>query len=392
MSFPDRGLLKNPVRQAHRIPQSRRLTTENRVFHSQIQLPPLCVSACPWREPGRITYNETAKLELSVRRKTVQFQGRTTLFNPADSWTEYEGRLRVFSAHLEAASRHLVKLYRFVERTNALDPKEYQATVLALIRELASLVDGVSILVEKGAVEHGWRLARSALEASFFLAYILKDDTERRALAYQVAHFYRRKELSERLDPTTDEGKAFRDDLKGDILEGVFRFSASQLAEIRNHRKELSDPAYSEVQAAWLAAAKGRGKAKRRGLPNWYSLFDGPPSLRALAKKLGLLSLYLQYEQWSGLIHVGSAFDNIASRKGDDKEVSIKPIRHPEHVSSLTSFVGTLHIVAIRSALDFVLPDEALHNTFFSQLKIAEWASLQKQIREGELEIQSTWR
>ena len=42
-----------------------RLTTENRVFHSQIQLPPTLRFRLPMaQEPGRITYNETAKLEL----------------------------------------------------------------------------------------------------------------------------------------------------------------------------------------------------------------------------------------------------------------------------------------------------------------------------------------
>ena len=64
---PRQGPLKTQFAKLTEFLSRARLTTENRVFHSQIQLPPLCVSACPWREPGRITYNETAKLELSRR-------------------------------------------------------------------------------------------------------------------------------------------------------------------------------------------------------------------------------------------------------------------------------------------------------------------------------------
>ena len=153
--------------------------------------------------------------------------------------------------------------------------------------------------------------------------YILKSDTKRRALAYQVAHTHRKLKLYDQLDPTTEDGKRFReylgpdaDQLFGQVPLQVY---PKMLALIKSLTAMLAKPDFFPIEQEWQAMKKKD--------PAWYSLFGGPQNARELASHVGWALMYdFCYRHWSEEVHAGSAME--AAGLGDGEFV-MRPIRHP---------------------------------------------------------------
>lgn len=311
-----------------------------------------------------------------------------------DSWDDYEAKLKLLATHVETTALNMTKLYRYYEVVHALGRQVYHGTILVLLREIASLLDGVGVLVEKGSVEQCGRLLRSALEAAFYLEYILQEDTERRALAYQVAYFYRQRKNDRRLDPKEDAYKDLIKELEGDQITTSLRVPPEALARIRAIPKEMKDPVYAEVQAEWKRV-KRKIKTEnlrigKRGDPLWHSLFDGPTNIRELTKRIKLLSMYLVYEEWSAEVHVSMCFKNIAMSPNEG-EVRIKPIRHPEKIAEVCSFVGNLHLKVVKTVFDTFPKGHNFTENFAKHIGLQDWGKLQKELLSSEV-IRAPWK
>src|SRR4029453_2895448 len=106
-----------------------------------------------------------------------------------------------------------------------------------------------------------------------------------------------------------DRGKQIRAELKGDRFANLFDVQARGIdvkKEIAEGEKKLASPRYADVRTelgnidAELRRAR---KAKRKATATdayWYSLWGGPPSVRELAHRVGMLSFYeILYRSWS---------------------------------------------------------------------------------------------
>jgi hypothetical protein len=116
-----------------------------------------------------------------------------------------------FSIFLKECLSCLVEAYNTAEQSEAKSPEVYHSTIFLLTRHVIEYVDGVSLMIGQGVSQPCLPLLRSALEATMGVMYILKADTKRRALAYQVAHTHKRLKFYEQVDPTTVEGKRVRE-------------------------------------------------------------------------------------------------------------------------------------------------------------------------------------
>ena len=230
----------------------------------------------------------------------------------------------------------------------------YQLTVYLLARHAIECLDAVSVLVSKGCSNPCQPLLRSALEAKLSVLYILKNDTKRRALAYQVGHYHRRLSLYRKMDPSTQAGQEFAKFLDGDSL------AASIIGDVGNQDFKgmaanvewfLSQAEFKPIEDEWVKLKKAK-----KSEPEWYSLFGGPSNMRALAKEVGQPGMYeFLYRYWSNEIHSGSAFNATGTLNGQQM---MRPIRHPEELQQAVNLAANLSLLLARRLLEVYAPAE----------------------------------
>jgi len=209
--------------------------------------------------------------------------------------------------------------------------------VIALVRHVVEALDGVSLLIASGSIQPCYPLLRGIFDAWMGVFFILEKDSDDLGAAYFAAQINQEKAFWERLDPTTDKGKALRTELKNDIV-GPQTFFNVQLQEVRKHigelQADLDDPMLRTAAQAWVI----KGKAD----PAWYSLVAQPNNLRELAQSLGMLSMYEQhYRPWCRQIH---ATDTIANLSSTQDAIKVRPIRHADGIHEVVRSAGLLAI------------------------------------------------
>lgn len=270
---------------------------------------------------------------------------------------DYEASLAPFAKFVDECARLVVSACEVAQRRTFPERKYHHATVLLLMRHVIEAIDGVSLLVAKGSVENCGPLLRSAFEALAGILYILKADTERRALAYQVGHVHKKIRLYRKFIPTDDVGRTLRDELKADPLVSFFdnpQFDWQKM--IDNLEKTFTKPEYAPIEAEWDRVKKGK-KGTGKKDPNWYFLFGGPSDLRALSLQIGKGSFYeILYRHWSDFAHAGGAFSTVS--KGAVVGVTIKPIRCPEGVEQACTFAYQICVETVAETLKALASEE----------------------------------
>ena len=242
----------------------------------------------------------------------------------------------------------LIDAWQVLESKLAQIESPSHKTILMLCRSEIELLDGVELLVRGGSAANCFHLLRSAMEAYWGILWILREDSERRGLAYQVGHAHRAIRYAERLDPQTSINGELRESLEGQqhvqILDGG---DADATAVAEGMAPVLTHPECIEVERAWQAAVAERRRKNRLGPPPWYPLFGGPASIRGLAYAVEQGTAYETiYALHSDSVHAGNAFDHLASpTDGGDK--AVRPIRQPEWLArvALESVLAATKIV-----------------------------------------------
>lgn len=258
-----------------------------------------------------------------------------------------------FSDFFQECNHCLVMAWNAVHHAAAPTGDVYHSSVLMLTLHVIESLDGVSILVSKGASHPCQPLLRSALEAVLGVLYILEKDTKQRALAYQLAHAHKKIKLYDRLDPTTSAGKELRNLLDGDPMEAVFNalpfINYPKL--IANLQSMFAQPDFQPLEAEWqrLKAAD-----TRKNDPAWFSLFGGPRSVRALAVHLHMAGMYeFMYRMWSENVHAGMAMEALGKKSG---KVVRRPIRHPEQLQSAVQHASTFALLLAKRLVEVYAP------------------------------------
>lgn len=251
----------------------------------------------------------------------------------------------------------------------------HHASMLLLYRHVLEMIDGVSVLVRQAAVDPCQPLLRSAMEASMGIEYMLEKETEKRALAYQVVHIRRRIREHTRNDPSTEAGKDFQKALDDDKLSSGIQIPAHASAPaIDKLAQVLAMPEYTPVDQEWERLYLKHAKAGRKGVPPWYSLFDGPRSIRQLALHLKRGGMYdTLYSNWSESVHAGGAMLTVAGRAS-----TIRMLRHPQRAQLVTVFGVSFASEATRSMLTRYAPN-----------KMEDWKTWYLSIRSFFQEISS---
>jgi hypothetical protein len=208
-----------------------------------------------------------------------------------------------------------------------------RAAAMLLARHAIEMSDGIGVLVSKGCAEPCKVLLRSLLEATMGVAYIVEADSERRDLAYQVAHAHRRIKLYQKWDCNTPQGKTFAAEMAGDSMWQSIKPQSVDLPKaIANLEAMLKTPAFVPIEAEWQRYKVNHPKTKAD--PAWHSLFGGPANVRDMAKHLDMRGEYeCLYRYWSDAVHAGNAMSQIKSFDQDgERRAMLMPLRFPEGI------------------------------------------------------------
>ena len=258
-----------------------------------------------------------------------------------DEDKRYRDELTKYSSLLRKAVLFTVHAWERTQETSFKEQKHYPAVVFVLIRHVCEQIGAVSVLTAQGCADSCKLPLRSAFEAGLGVEYILESDSERRGLAYQVAHSLRRIAEYKRLDPNEETGKQLRAELQADPLSSEISWPADTTAAVANLEKLLATSDFLPIHDEWKQM---RGTCKNKKSVEWFSLFGGPKNIEGLAKHLNHRVAYeFQYRTWSNTVHAGDCLLCYGQKTGcTPGEVAIKPIQHPEGLGAMIAWsLGT---------------------------------------------------
>lgn len=171
-------------------------------------------------------------------------------------------------------------------------------TVLALYRHILEMTDAVELLLSHGSAVPARPVIRSSFEALLSIEYILESDETycERALSWLVNHFHNSRKFLETLIPETGKGVEFAKALASDPIGP--RITLPSADDARRQVSVLDQLMSDQRLRKVVEEFKLKPRAK------WYSLFDGPNDLRALARHMNQLARYDHlYRIWSSTSH-----------------------------------------------------------------------------------------
>ena len=167
-----------------------------------------------------------------------------------------------------------------------------------LYRHSVALLDGFVSVVQLPSVETMRIIMRSFFEAKCNLEYIIADNMESRAIAYQTKHIMRLIKEYKQMDASTSAGKEFAAKWRKELPKVALSASNTK-PPIENLEKQLKREPYLSMHA----------KLEKHKTRPWYSIDTGPKNFEQLCMELGYSVYYeICYRKWSNVTHATSAY------------------------------------------------------------------------------------
>jgi hypothetical protein len=184
-------------------------------------------------------------------------------------------------------------------------------------------------------------------------------------------------------DPNTPEGSAFLEYISDDPYSGDHK--SIQVQDLKERLKEIDDlistPDFQAIAEEYRRVRKTRG-----GKPNWYSLYDGPRTIKDLARFLKRGASYaILYKGWSERMHSVDAIDRILTH--DSSGPSARPLRDATELNSTVDFAITFAIDAARCLIRYYRPEEELaFAKWLANEIMPNWKRIPKIVVKGSVE------
>lgn len=243
----------------------------------------------------------------------------------------------------------------------------HHATLFTLSKQLLDVADGVSLLVDQGSGAPARPMLRSLFEAQIALSYVTGpggQEMVNRALAYQVAHAHHRIRTLRLLNPETQEGLDFLKEVKEDPVWSALQHGPQDSGRIMEELETLLKlPEFVPVEAEWL-----RVRTAKKQDPQWYWLFNGPLSIKAMAQETGHIGAYrLLYSLWVGSLQAGDAMANLM-RNAEGRAI-LRPLRFPAELQNVTVMVVNAMLGAAEELLKTYDKQSGTREAFEKQVK-----------------------
>lgn len=246
-------------------------------------------------------------------------------------------------------------------------------TLGIIFKHLLSCLDATNIAISAGAGAPASLPARAMLEAWFSLAWVVANESDRRAAAYYVAYLRERRHWARAVIPGTAEYEAVAK-TNGDASGGPPQpiATSERVLEFARNEVDLVEQQLTEPDLAPLNREFDHMRAKKKGGrfdPNWYEVL-GTTSVRNLAEKAGLLAQYqVYYDKFSKFVHASEWRTHARVQAG---ELHLTPIRSNEGADHVLMAVSLAAFGAFRSILSKYRPDEI---DSFNRIYSSRWRS-----------------
>ena len=183
-----------------------------------------------------------------------------------------------------------------------------QLVIISLYRKLLEQLDGAFILADHKSDSALKVIIRSSLETYLALSYILqkKKFIKDRAVSYYIGYIISQKKSAEFGLQNLDRG------FPKEIME----------AELKRANEVLRKDEYKRILDKWEEAKK---KSRYNFEPKWYSLFNGPTSIKQLIKTLEKDDE--QYRLYGLLSTEAHGYQALNAIYSEEKSLLLKPLR-----------------------------------------------------------------
>lgn len=191
--------------------------------------------------------------------------------------------------------RHIVDKNREPEDLN----------IILLIREELECIDGINELFSKSCVNASIPVLRNLFETFLNLNYMLKEETKKRSLSYDVVQMHEQLELCRKIK----NGENIPNKPDDVVIQ--------EIEKRENYLKnKLNSEKYLDIEREFKIVRNIINRKHRDGkniiIPKWYSLFNGPRNIFELSKRVDQEQLYKGiYPLWSSKTHASLVHKNI---------------------------------------------------------------------------------
>jgi hypothetical protein len=254
-----------------------------------------------------------------------------------------------FSAHIELLEDIVNYGSNLVPRAFDSSKKKLKdvIVVLVLFKHVLSMVDGVEILISKGACTQAMLQARSAFEASLYIDWILKSDSNKKAKYYYASNLRQQRLWALRFKSGTQEQETFSRQfedmekyIETDDMSETQKRVEEELSRIETF---FNKPEWTTINNEFESRRNRRTGAEAF----WYRLL-GVNSIRKLAEEVNRLGEYdMFYSRGSEVTHTASYRDHIRFGKGTVVYESIRNLKDMQFVLRFTTNTAISTFVSV---------------------------------------------
>lgn len=227
------------------------------------------------------------------------------------------------------------------ERMNSKKTLRTDLASFLLFRQIMETGDAIGELIKIGCVNASKPLLRTLLECYCQLAYMFKDNEDRKALQFLYHYEIRKRDYYERLAYPKKGGSFFQKLKKDRLLQNEDIFQGQKqvyLNSINEITKTLNDQEYEPIKEEYSRTENKKGNKETRKVGKvkyWYELFDGPSNTESVLMQLEEPALYeFPYRDCSAYSHGEDIVHSNLESNGEDT-VGISALRDIRQFSTI---------------------------------------------------------
>lgn len=292
--------------------------------------------------------------------------------NPHPKLLDRQEAIDLVNQHFRPQLDLLTEMTNFssnlITRAFASSEKKLHDVVMcfSLLKQFATMLDGIDILARQGAVHAAFSPARVAFEVSLYIEWMLVSDLEKKALYYFVGSLREERLWGLRVQSATLEGSGFLKEMGqigSDILTGRPTLDAEGTKYVSEVDSILGRPEYSSISAEFEQFKK---KHKISYEPSWHKVLG--VTAKGIAKQLQRLPDYnVYYSVGSRVVHSSSYKDHLKFTRAG---AHAHPIRYIADLGTLLNFAFTSAMLVFLRVLGYYRNDELPR---FGQRYVDEW-------------------
>ena len=261
-------------------------------------------------------------------------------------------------------SDYIELLIDIVDYGNWLLPRAYDSSnkklvdaivIGVLLKQVIAMTDSVAILISNGTAYPASLSIRTALEASLYLDWILKGDSEKKVNYYYVSNLRDYRLWALRIIKGTPEEQKFSNDIQ-DLTTYFENFNKPDIQEMT--KKQLSAVErildLGNFKIINLELEELYKKLKRE--LNWYHTLVKPPNLKQISKEVGRYPEYgFIYSSGSKTTHTSDDGDHIHFSINNTKNTKVifEPIRSLKEIDSTICYGAGIAIETYMSIIKY---------------------------------------